>query len=343
MPCASDSDDVRTSPLRWAGGFALRRDCFVAENFADRLLDAIKAKGSPTCVGIDPVYSRLPAEIADDQALNDENDSEVALDAVLEFCRRVIRIVAPLVPAVKINSAFFERYYWDGLEGYFDLIQEADRAGLLVIGDCKRSDIGTTADLYARATLAEPDFANLDDLTGPDAVTVVPYAGYDGVAPFINIAREQDKGVFVWVRASNESAAEIQSARLEGGLTVAEHIAQLVEQWAKDHGLVGMKGYSAVGAVVAPNNPDEVVRLRGMMPSCLFLVPGYGAQGAGPSEITPCFKSDGTGALITASRSIIYAFEDMKYVERFTSEWEKCIDQACRDFIADVNKALPGA
>lgn len=307
------------------------------ENFADRLLTAIRGKHSPACVGIDPVYSRLPAEITENKELNDEYDSEAALDAILEFCRRVIRIVSPYVPAVKINTAFFERYYEQGLEGYFNLIQEADKAGLIVIGDCKRGDIGSTAEMYARSTLAEPDFANLDDLTGPDAVTVASYFGLDGVKPFIDVAREENKGVFVLVRSSNESAAEIQNARLESGLTVAEHVAQQVEAWAKEPDLIGNNGYSVVGAVVAARDREETVRLRGMMPHCFFLVPGYGAQGAAADDVAPCFKSDGTGALVTASRSIIYAYEDMKYVERFTSEWDRCIEQACKDFVAEIN------
>jgi orotidine-5'-phosphate decarboxylase len=308
----------------------------VADNFADSLLSAIKKKKTPTCVGIDPVYTSLPAEIAEHRDLNDESDSEAALDAILEFCRRVIRIVAPIVPAVKINTAFFERYYWQGIEGYYDIIQEADDAGLIVIGDCKRGDIGSTAELYARAALADPDFSDMDDLVGPDAITVSSYFGSDGLRPFLQVAREESKGLFALVRTSNESAAEIQSVKLESDLTVAEHIAQQVEVWARDDGLIGSSGYSCLGAVVAAKDRDTTTRLRGMMPHCLFLVPGYGAQGATAVDIGPCFKSDGTGALITASRSVIYAYDDMKYVERFTSEWEKCIEQACKDFVAEV-------
>jgi orotidine-5'-phosphate decarboxylase len=313
----------------------------VAENFADRLLAAIRAKRAPTCVGIDPVYARLPAEIAEHKELNDEYDSQVALDAILEFCRRVIKTVAPLVPAVKINSAFFERYYWEGIEGYFDLIQEAAKADLIVIGDCKRGDIGSTAEMYARSALSDPDFADLDDMVGPDAITVNGYAGFDGVKPFIEVAREEQKGIFVWVKASNESARILHDAKLESGLTVVEHFAQQIATWSQDEGLIGNSGYSAVGAVVAAANHDEIVRLRGMMPHCIFLVPGYGAQGATKQEIGPAFKSDGTGALITASRSIIYAYEDMKYIERFTSEWDKCIEQAAKDFIAEINSVVP--
>lgn len=310
------------------------------DNFADRLLAAIKAKGAPVCVGIDPVYSRLPADIAEHKDLNDEFDSEAAVDAILEFGRQVIKIVAPLVPAVKINSAFFERYYWEGVEAYYELIQEASEAGLLVIGDSKRGDVGSTAEMYARSALSEPDFSNLDDMVGPDAVTVNAWAGLDGVKPFLDAAREEQKGVFVWVRASNESAAVIQDARLEDGMTVAEHLARQVAGWAADEGLTGKSGYSCLGAVVGGRNPDTLHKLRAIMPQSIFLVPGFGAQGASAADVVPCFKSDGTGAIVTASRSVIYAYEDMKYVERFTSEWDKCVEAACRDFISQVKAAL---
>ena len=307
------------------------------ENFADRLLAAMKAKNAPVCVGIDPVYGKLPAEITDQKDLNDETDSEAALDAVLEFCRQVIKIVGPLVPAVKINSAFFERYYWEGVEAYYELVQEASNAGLFVIGDVKRGDIGSTAEMYAKAALADPDFGNMDDMVGPDAVTVSSYFGLDGVKPFIDVAREEQKGVFVLVRTTNESAGVIQNAKLDGGISVAELIAQQVAEWARGDGLVGNSGYSCIGAVVGARDKDQAVRLRGMMPQSLFLVPGYGSQGGTAAEIAPYFKSDGNGAIITASRSIIYAFEEMKYVERFTSEWDKCIEQATKDFIKEVN------
>ncbi|MBI4582080.1 MAG: orotidine-5'-phosphate decarboxylase [Planctomycetes bacterium] len=310
------------------------------ENFADRLLSAIHLKRSPACVGIDPDYARLPAEIAEHRELNDATDSEAALDAVLEFSRRVIKIVAPYVPAVKINTAFFERFYWEGIEGYYELVQEAAQHNLIVIGDCKRGDVGSTSEMYARSALSDPDFANLDDMVGPDAITVNAWAGLDGVQPFIDVAKDEQKGVFVWVRASNPSAGVIQDAKMEGGLTVAEHLAQQVATWAAGEGLTGRSGYSAVGAVVAAKGKEPTARLRELMPKCLFLMPGYGAQGGTAEDIAAAFKPDGSGALVTASRSVIYAYEDMKYVERFTSEWEKCIEAACKDFVAEINKAL---
>jgi orotidine-5'-phosphate decarboxylase len=313
----------------------------VPKNFADRLLEAIKDKNAPVCVGLDPIYTRLPAEITGHRDMNDEGDSQAALDAVLEFSRRVIRLIAPLVPAVKINSAFFERYYWEGIEAYFELIQEASSAGLFVIGDSKRGDIGSTAQLYAQSALADPDFEDLDNLVGPDAVTVSSYLGLDGLQPFIDTAREEQKGLFALVRTSNPSADVLQNARLESGATVAEHVAALVAEWAAQDGLVGENGYSALGAVVATRQGDQAARFRELMPQSLFLVPGYGAQGGAAADFAPYFKPDGTGALIAASRSVIFAYEDPRYYERFTSEWDKCIEQACKDFVADVRTILP--
>lgn len=310
------------------------------ENFADRLIAAAQLKRSPTCVGIDPDYSKLPASISGHREMNDPDDSEAALDAILEFSRQILKIVAPYVPAVKINTAFFERYYSQGVEGYYELLQDAAKLNLIVIGDCKRGDVGNTADMYARSALSDPDFSNLDDMVGPDAITVNGYAGLDGVKPFIDVAREEQKGVFVWVRASNPSADVIQEARLESGLTVCEHIAQQVASWGAGDGLIGRNGYSTVGAVVAAKSKEATARMRELMPQSIFLIPGYGAQGGTAADVVPAFKSDGTGALVTASRSVIYAYSDPKYSAQFPDSWEKCVEQACKDFVADVGQAI---
>ncbi len=312
----------------------------MADNFADQLLKVIRAKRSPVCVGIDPVYGRLPAEIAEQRDMNDEMDAEAALDAVLEFCRRIIRIVAPYVPAVKINSAFFERYYSEGIEGYYDLIEEAAGHDLIVIGDCKRGDIGPTAEMYAKAHLADPDFTNFEERVGPDAVTVNPYFGIDGVKPFIDVAKEEGKGLFVLVRTSNESGGSIQDIVGADGTRLCEAVAKLVTEWASGEGLIGTSGYSCVGAVVGARDAAMAAALRERMPYSIFLVPGYGAQGATAADVAACFKPDGTGAIVNASRSILYAYEDMKYLEMYASEWEKCVEQACKDFVADVAKVV---
>lgn len=312
----------------------------MAKNFADNLMAAIAKKRSPACVGIDPVYARLPSEISENPDLNDETDSEAALDAVREFCRKTIRVVAPYVPAIKLNSAFFERYYAEGIETYYELVEEAASFDLVVIGDVKRGDVGHTAEMYARSSLGDPDFSDLDHLVAPDAVTVSGYLGLDGVKPFIDVAVNEGKGVFVLVRTSNPSADVIQAASLSDGGTVCELIAQQVAEWAGGEGMIGEAGYSCVGAVVAAKDREQTMKLRAMMPHCLFLVPGWGAQGASPDDVAACFKSDGTGALISASRSVIYAYDQdvagMKYIEMFPGEWTKCVEQACKDFVADV-------
>jgi len=232
----------------------------VSSHFADRLTRAIKEKGVPVCVGLDPVYDRLPAAITEREGFNDPSNAECAVDAVSEFCRQVIKSVAPIVPAVKINSAFFERFYAPGIEAYYDLVEEARSRGLIVIGDVKRADVGHSAVRYAKAHLADPEIAGADELMIPDAVTVNAYMGLDGVKPFIDVARSDGKGIFVLVQTSNESAAEIQGVKLADGGTLAEHVAQKVNDWAGDHGLMGTCGYSAVGAMSASWNPRMMSR-----------------------------------------------------------------------------------
>lgn len=312
----------------------------MAPNFADRLLGAIAAKRTAVVVAVDPVYSRLPPQITEHRALNDENDAEAALDAVLEFCRRTIRVVAPIVPAVKINSAYFERYYAEGMEGYFELLQEASERGLVVIGDVKRGDVGHTAEMYARAHLARPDFIDLEDQVSPDAVTVNGYFGLDGVKPFIDVAHNEGKGVFVVVRTSNESAAQIQDLVTQDGRKVHEVIAAEVAQWAAESETTGQRGYTSIGAVVATRDPEDAARLRAAMPQSILLVPGYGAQGGKAEDFAGYFKSDGTGAIVVAGRSVIYAYEQAAYRDQFAEDWERCIEQACRDVVADLARVV---
>jgi orotidine-5'-phosphate decarboxylase len=308
----------------------------VSSHFADRLIEQIAQKKSPAVVAIDPVYSRMPAEITEHRDLNDENDLGAALDATLEFCRRVIHAVAPYVPAIQINAATFERYYWDGLEGYSGLVQEAADRGLMVIGDVKRGDVGEMAEAYARAQLGDPRFDELDDLVAPDAVTINGYFGLDGVRPFLEVARDECKGVFVVVRSANESAALLQDFEGADGLKYCEFLAKQIAEWATDEGLVGEHAFSCLGAVVSPRDRELALRLRAHLPHSLLLVSGFGPEGVPNESAAACFRSDGTGALVAASRSIIYAYENPKYLEMYTSEWEKCIEHACKDFAAEV-------
>jgi orotidine-5'-phosphate decarboxylase len=305
------------------------------QNFADRLLAAIDAKGTPLVVGLDPVYERLPSTITAHRELNDGEDLEAGVDAILEFSTRVLKIVAPLVPAVKINSAFFEQYYSYGVEAFAALVQEAAAHGLIVINDAKRADIGNTSERYATATLADPQFASLDDTVGPDAVTVAPYMGADSVGPFIATAKEFNKGVFILVRTSNPGAAEIQDALLQDGTPLYQHVGRLVDQWGEK--LIGQRGYSAVGAVVGATNPQQMAALREQLPRTLFLVPGYGAQGASAADVAKAFKPDGTGAIINSSRAILQAHLAPHYAGQ---PWDKALEAATRSAIAEINAAL---
>jgi len=311
-------------------------------NFADRLVTAAAAK-APVVVGIDPVYRRLPAAITEDPQFNDEYDSETALDAILEFCRQVIRTVAPQVPAVKINSAYFERYYGEGIEGYYQLIEEAAGHDLLVIGDVKRGDVGHSSEAYAAAHLGDPEFENLDELRPPDAVTVSGYLGLDAIEPFRKIAVEEDKGLFVLVRTSNPSAAAVQDATLDDGRRLCELIAAQVTEWgAAPPALVGERGYSSIGAVVAPPDRPTAARLREILDRSLLLVPGWGAQGADRDAVAACFKPEGTGAVVSASRSVIYAYEDPDNLAAAGGDWLACINQACTKFAAEVKALISG-
>jgi len=311
----------------------------VSSHFADRLLDAIKAKGSPIAVGLDPIYSRLPEEIRGSKELNDEFDSESAVDAIFEFSTRVLRAVAPHVAAVKLNSAFFERYYWEGIEAYYSLIEEADDLGLEIIGDVKRADISHTARAYAQAHLSNPEFTDMEDIVAPDAITVNPYLGIEALSPFVDIAVEQGKGIFVLVRTSNPEAASIQDFTDAQGKKLYQQVAQQVEGLAGQEKLLGQSGYSCVGAVVGATDPQAAGQLREMMPHCLFLVPGYGTQGGTAEAVKACFKPDGTGAIINASRSIIYAYERQEY-QHLADQWEDAVQQAVIDMKQQLNQAL---
>jgi orotidine-5'-phosphate decarboxylase len=312
----------------------------VASNFGDRMCQAVKAKSTPLVVGIDPVYSRLPVQIREHRTMNDENDIGAAIDAIFDFSTKVIRIVAPLVPAVKINIAYFEKYLWEGIETYYSLISEADALGVETIGDVKRGDIGHTATSYAKAHLENPEFAGLEDIITPDAITINGFAGTDGILPFADVANDQGKGVFVWVRASNPSAAEIQDFADASGKKMYEVLADQVGLIAAQPKRIGSEGYSNIGMVVGGTAPEATKALRQKFPNTWFLVPGYGSQGATAEDCLRFCNDDGMGALINASRSILYAYEKDEYKEQFGDNWEKCIEQAVIDAKAEIAKAM---
>lgn len=318
----------------------------MSQHFADRLVAGISDKKAPVCVGFDPVADRLPAAIREscnltkdlNGLLADESTWESVGDAFFAFGQGVIAAVAPLVPSIKINIAFFEPFHEAGLRAYDRLVKEAISAGLIVIGDIKRADIGNTTKQYALAHLGTPD--QPANVPTPHAVTVNPYFGLDGIKPFIDIARQRNGGLFTLVQTSNESANEVQGLTLSDGTLVCQQVAKLVETWASDSSLIGSSGYSCIGAVVSPRDLESTKIIRNLMPSCLFLVPGFGAQGRTADEVAQCFKPDGTGALVNASRSVIYAYNNDRYRKSDEAKWQDCVRHACIDLIESLRKVV---
>ncbi|MFC1764042.1 orotidine-5'-phosphate decarboxylase [Planctomycetota bacterium] len=312
----------------------------MASHFADRLCEAVKNKQTPLVVGLDPVYNRLPAVITSHGQMNDESDAAAAVDAVFDFCTQALRVVAPMVPAIKLNVAYFEKYLGEGLEAYFSLVSEAEALGLEIIGDVKRGDIGHSAAEYANAHLKNSELVGLEDTVTPDAITINGFAGVDGIRPFAEVANEEGKGVFVWVRSSNPSAAALQDLACADGGTVYERLADLVAEVANEPERIGENGYSNVGMIVGGTAPEVASVLRDKYEHVWFLVPGYGSQGASAADCLRFCKSDGTGALINASRSIIYAHENPQYQSQFGDDWKKCIEQAVLDAKFDLANAM---
>ncbi|MBL8762732.1 MAG: orotidine-5'-phosphate decarboxylase [Phycisphaerae bacterium] len=260
--------------------------------FSDRLATAIDRVGSPTCIGLDPVYEKLPDQV---RACHHE-----PVRAIEEFCRAVLDAVAPFAAAIKPQSACFERYRGAGTDLLDSLIGQARDRGVMVILDAKRGDIGPTAEHYAHAAFH----------AGADAVTVNASMGFDTLEPFLNRVREHNKGLFVLVRTSNPGSDELQSARLADGRTVAELAADHVR--AAGRGCIGARGLSDLGAVVGATKLDGA-SLRDRMPEQVFLMPGYGAQGGSRSDIRPMCRAGTSsataaewGVLVNASRSVLY-------------------------------------
>jgi orotidine-5'-phosphate decarboxylase len=268
--------------------------------FADRLADAVERKRSQLVVGLDPVVELLPVELRGEAT----RGREAAAGAVERFCKGIIDAVAPYVAAVKPQTAFFEALGSDGWRALETVSLYAREAGLLVIADAKRCDIGSTARAYATAFL-EPSNG---DPPLADAVTVSPYLGRDSLDPFLAACRRDGAGLFLLVRTSNAGAAELQDAVLSDGRPVWKHVASLVDTWGED--LVGARGLSSVGAVVGATVPRIVGEARRVMPRAIILLPGVGAQGATPADVARAFTSGPSSALVNASRSVIYAYRD---------------------------------
>ncbi len=275
-----------------AGGGAARGA--VCPSFPDRLAAAVERKRSQLVVGLDPVLEQLPPDLS----------AAAPAEACARFCRGIVDAVADAVVAVKPQSAFFEALGPAGAVAYAEVCDYARAAGLLVIADAKRGDVGSTARAYAAAFLEPRDGAP----PLADALTVNPYLGRDSLEPLLAAARSQSAGLFCLVKTSNPGGADIQDVPLADGAPLWQHVARLVERWGGD--LVGESGLSAVGAVVGATYPREVAEARRLLPRAVLLLPGVGAQGGRPADLGPAFAAGSASALVAASRSVIYAYRE---------------------------------
>ncbi len=273
--------------------------------FGDRLHDAVERAGNPCVVGLDPHLALLPDEfaVARDPAASRADRAR----AMGDFLCGIVEAAAGKVPAVKPQSAFFEVFGADGVAEFERVVAASKDAGLLVIGDVKRGDIGSTAAAYAQAFLR--GIEGQDPRTLCDSITVNPYLGSDSVAPIIAECEATGGGMYVLVRTSNPSSAEFQALVTSGQeaapALLADRVAGAVDRWGRD--LVGESGWSSVGAVVGATHPEELARLRRLMPRTPLLLPGYGAQGAGAADIVGGFQGGLHGALVNSSRGILFA------------------------------------
>jgi orotidine-5'-phosphate decarboxylase len=299
-------------------------------HFADSLMAAIRRAGNPVCVGIDPRPEDLPNGFLDGFPGN-----RAGVARALEvFGREVVDVVASLVPAVKFQAAFYEAYGPEGVSALHATAIHARDAGLIVLMDGKRNDIGSTAEAYARAYLGKvPVGDHFEPSWDVDALTVNPYLGIDGITPFVKVATREGKGIFVLVRTSNASAREFQDL-VADGRPIYRHVAERLAAWALPHR--GDSGYSLVGAVVGATYPAELQELRDALPGVPFLVPGYGTQGGSASDVAPAFDAEGLGALVNSSRGITFAYRKPSAIARFGEDWRAAIAQAVQDMADDL-------
>jgi orotidine-5'-phosphate decarboxylase len=264
-------------------------------HFSDRLAQAVERKRSQLVVGLDPRPEHLPVELRGEVHVGREE----AAAACERFCRGLVDAVAPYVVAVKPQVAFFEALGADGMRALEEVCSYSRSAGLQVIADGKRGDIGSTARAYATAFLeGDPPLA--------DALTVNPYFGRDSIEPFLAACRRNGAGIFCVVKTSNAGGAEIQDLALTNGRALWQHVAGLVREWGDD--LLGEHGLSAVGAVIGATHPRAVGEARRLLPRAVLLLPGVGTQGATPADLARAFTSGPASALVNVSRDVIYAF-----------------------------------
>jgi orotidine-5'-phosphate decarboxylase len=261
--------------------------------FGDRIAEAVDRKRTQVLVGLDPRPELFPVELR----------GEPPAEGAARFCRGIVDAVAPYAVGVKPQLAFFEALGAPGLAAFEEVCEYARAAGLVVLVDGKRGDIGSTARAYAAAYL-EPREEGAEPVA--DALTVNPYLGRDSVEPYLAACRRHGRGIFCVVRTSNPGGSEIQDLTLSDGRPLWQHVASLVGEWSAE--VVGERGLSSVGAVIGATHPRAVAEARKLLPQSVLLLPGLGAQGATPADVARAFTSGPASALVPVSRAVIYAF-----------------------------------
>ena len=301
-----------------------------------KLVDKIVETNAPIVVGLDPMMKYLPKHLADVAFEQYGETLEGAAEAIWQFNKEIVDKTYDLIPAVKPQIAMYEQFGIPGLVAFKKTVDYCKSKGLVVIGDIKRGDIGSTSSAYAvghigKVQVGSKTYAPFDE----DFVTVNPYLGTDGVKPFVDVCKQYNKGIFVLVKTSNPSSGEFQD-QLINGRPLYELVAEKVVEWGE--ACMG-DTYSNVGCVVGATYPEMGKILRKLMPKTYILVPGYGAQGGKAEDLVHYFNPDGLGAIVNSSRGIIAAYKQDKYASFGETGYAEASRQAVKDMIADINGA----
>lgn len=303
----------------------------------EKLIDKILKKNAPIVVGLDPILSYVPNFIKDKAFAEYGETMEGAAEAVWQYNKGIVDAVYDLVPAVKPQIAMYEQFGLEGIKVFQKTVDYCKEKGLVVIGDIKRGDIGSTSEAYATGHLGKT-LVGSQSLYGfnEDFVTVNPYLGSDGIKPFLKVCKEEKKGIFILVKTSNPSSGEFQDRLIEGR-PLYELVGEKVAMWGEE--CMG-DTYSYVGAVVGATYPEQGKILRRIMPKAFILVPGYGAQGGKGADLVQFFNKDGLGAIINSSRGIIAAYQQEKYASFGEEGYADASRQAVIDMREDIQTAL---
>ena len=303
----------------------------------NKLISNIRKTNAPIVVGLDPMLNYIPEHIQKKAFAEFGETLEGAAEAIWQYNKGIVDATCDLIPAVKPQIAMYEQFGIPGLIAYKKTVEYCKAKDLVVIGDIKRGDIGSTSAAYAvghlgQVQVSSKKYAGFDE----DFATVNPYLGSDGVKPFMDVCQEEKKGLFVLVKTSNPSSGEFQD-RVIDGRPLYELVGEKVAQWGDE--LMG-DGYSYVGAVVGATYPEMGKVLRKIMPKTFILVPGYGAQGGKGADLVHFFNEDGLGAIVNSSRGIIAAYKQEKYKEFGAENYADASRAAVKDMIADISGAL---